>query len=156
MDNERETELEALIVPVLEKAGVELDHMEFVRQGKDLFFRVYINKENGVDLNDCSYVSEKLSEVLDEQDPITEAYFLEVSSPGAEKALKTREDFMNHIGSNVYVGLYVHIGDEKAYEGILKEFANDIAVIEYKWKHTKKEIEIPFDKIAKARLSVML
>lgn len=156
MNKEDETELEDLIEPVLTEAGVELDNMEFVKQGKDLFFRVYIDKKEGVDLNDCSYVSEKLSDVLDEHDLIKEAYFLEVSSPGAEKSLKSREDFMKYIGSNIYVALYMHIGDEKAYEGILKEFENDTAIIEYKWKHTTKEIEIPFDKIAKARLSVML
>src|SRR5699024_2848874 len=130
--------------------------MEYVRQGKDAYLRIYIDKEGGVDLNDCSFVSEKISEVLDEQDPIKEAYYLEVSSPGAEKALKTPEDFTKHINQNIFVSLYVHIEDEKQYEGILKDFRDNVVTIEYKWRHTTKQIEIPFDKIAKARLAVML
>lgn len=149
-------EIEALILPVLDEQSVTLDHMEYVHEGKEAFLRIYIDKEGGVDLNDCSLVSEKISAVLDERDPIKEAYFLEVSSPGAEKPLKTPSDFKNHIHHNIFVSLYVHVGEEKQYEGILKDFQNDIATIEYKWRHTKKQVDIPFDKIAKARLSVML
>ena len=149
-------EIETMIQPVLEEAEVTLEHMEYVTEGKDKFLRLYIDKEGGVDLDDCSSVSEKASAVLDETNPIKEAYFLEVSSPGAERPLKKKTDFEKHIGSNVYVSLYVHIDGAKEYTGILKSFADDEAVIEYKWKHTVKQVQIPFDKIAKARLAVML
>ncbi|HLQ95297.1 MAG TPA: ribosome maturation factor RimP [Pseudogracilibacillus sp.] len=149
-------EIEQMITPVLEASSVELADIEYVKHGKEAFLQIYIDKDGGVDLNDCSIVSEKISELLDENDPIQETYFLEVSSPGAEKPLKTKEDFEKHINENVFVSLYVHVGDDKKYEGILKDFQNDTATIEYKWKHTTKQIDIPFDKIAKAKLTVML
>lgn len=149
-------EIEQMITPVLEASSVELADIEYVKQGSEAFLQIYIDKDGGVDLNDCSIVSEEISELLDQHNPIQEAYFLEVSSPGAEKPLKTKEDFKKHINENVFVSLYVHVGDDKKYEGVLKGFQNDIATIEYKWKHTTKQIDIPFDKIAKARLTVML
>ncbi|HLR53113.1 MAG TPA: ribosome maturation factor RimP [Pseudogracilibacillus sp.] len=149
-------EIEEMITPILEATSVELSDIEYVRHGKEAFLQIYIDKDGGVDLNDCSIVSEKISELLDQNDPIKEAYFLEVSSPGAEKPLKTKEDFEKHVNDNIFVSLYVHVGDDKKYEGVLKSFQNDIVTIEYKWKHTTKQVDIPFDKIAKARLTVML
>jgi len=146
----------SLLEPILNEHNLSLFDVEYVQEGKDMFLRVYIDKDGGVDLTDCSYVSEKLSEKLDEEDPIKSAYMLEVSSPGAERPLKTEDDFKRYINENVFVSLYVHIDGEKQYEGILTSFENNIATIEYKFKHTKKQVEIPFDKIAKARLAVML
>ena len=142
--------------PILEKHELSLFDVEYVKEGNDMFLRVYIDKEGGVDLNDCSLISEELSEKLDEEDPIKSAYMLEVSSPGAERPLKTKKDFQSHINENIYVSLYVHIEGEKEYEGTLISLQNDIVTIEYKYRHTKKQVEIPFDKIAKARLAVML
>lgn len=149
-------EIETILEPVLTQEGVSLSDIEYVTEGKDHFLRIYIDKSGGVDLDDCTRVSEKASEQLDEYDPIQAAYFLEVSSPGAEKPLKTIDDFQRHIGENVYVSLYIHIDGEKEYTGILKTFKDQQATIEYKWKHTVKQVQIPFDKIAKARLAVML
>src|SRR5699024_9164190 len=134
--------------PILEQHELSLFDVEYVKEGNDMFLRVYIDKEGGVDLTDCSLVSEELSERLDEEDPIKSAYMLEVSSPGAERPLKIKE--------NIYVSLYMHIDGEKEYEGTLISLQNDVVTIEYKYKHTKKQVEIPFDKIAKARLAVML
>jgi len=149
-------QVKQLIEPILTERSLTLFDLEFVREGKENFLRVYIDKEGGVDLTECSIVSEKLSEKLDENDPIEGTYFLEVSSPGAERPLKTEQDFQDHIDRNIYVSLYVHIDGEKEYEGILTDFSEGFATIEYKFKHTKKEVQIPFDKIAKARLAVML
>src|SRR5690625_556997 len=148
--------VKTILEPILVEHELTLFDIEYVQEGKDMFLRVYIDKDGGVDLTDCSYVSEKLSEKLDEEDPIKSAYMLEVSSPGAERPLKTEDDFKRYINENVFVSLYVHIDGEKQYEGILTSFENNIATIEYKFKHTKKQVEIPFDKIAKARLAVML
>src|SRR5699024_12883780 len=106
--------------------------------------------------SDGSYDCDELSEKLDEEDAIKDEYMLEGSSQGAERPLKTKEDFKRYINENVFVSLYVHIDGEKQYEGILTSFKHNIATIEYKFKHTKKQVEIPFDKIAKARLAVML
>src|SRR5699024_11796140 len=101
-----------------------------------------IHKVGGMNFVDCTSVSEKASEQLDKYDTIQAAYFLEVSSPGAEKPLKTIDDFQRHIGENVYVSLYIHIDGEKEYTGILKAFKDQQATIEYKWKHTVKQVQI--------------
>src|SRR5699024_107869 len=97
---------------------------------------IYIDKSGGVDLDDCTRVSEKASEQLDKYDPIQAAYFLEVSSPGAEKPLKTIDDFQRHIGENVYVSLYIHIDGEKEYTVILTAVYDHQATSENKCIHT--------------------
>jgi ribosome maturation factor RimP len=85
--------VEELAQPIIQELELELVEIEFVKEGKNWFLRVYIDKENGVDIEDCGIVSERLSEKLDELDPITQNYFLEVSSPGAERPLKKAKDF---------------------------------------------------------------
>ncbi|WP_080874725.1 ribosome maturation factor RimP [Oceanobacillus timonensis] len=144
-----------LLNPILEEKNLELVDMEYVKEGKNWFLRVYIDKEGGIDIVECGEVSEQLSEKLDEADPIKEAYFLEVSSPGVEKPLKTLEDLKKNIGQNVFVKLYEKIDDEKTFEGILKNVENETLSIEYKVKTRKKIVEIPYEKVAKARLAVM-
>lgn len=146
---------EELVQPILKEKQLELVDVEYVKEGKDWFLRVFIDKEGGVDITECGLVSELLSEKLDESDPISEGYFLEVSSPGAERPLKAKEDFALNINKNILVKLYAPIEGEKEYEGILQEFTNDIVTIEYKIKARKKQIEIPYEKIAKARLAVV-
>lgn len=147
---------EELVMPILEEKNLELVDIEYVKEGKNWFLRIFIDKEGGIDIAECGEVSEQLSEKLDEIDPIQEAYFLEVSSPGVERPLKTAEDFTKHINKNVYIKLFEPINGEKAYEGILKDFSNNTATIEYKVKTRKLQVEIPFEKIAKARLAVVL
>ncbi|MFD1412947.1 ribosome maturation factor RimP [Oceanobacillus jeddahense] len=144
-----------LVHPILEEKNLELVDIDYVKEGKNWFLRVYIDKEGGIDIVECGEVSERLSEKLDEADPIKEAYFLEVSSPGVEKPLKTMEDLKKNIGKNVFVKLYEKIDGEKAFEGILQNVENDKLFIEYKIKTRKKIVEIPYEKVAKARLAVM-
>jgi ribosome maturation factor RimP len=146
---------EELVHPILEEQGFELVDIEYVKEGKNWFLRVYIDKPGGIDITECGFVSEKLSEELDSLDPIKGNYFLEVSSPGAERPLKTKEDLINSINRNIYVTLYEPVDGDKAYEGILKNFENDMLTIEYKVKAKKKQVEIPYQKVAKARLAVM-
>lgn len=150
------TSVTTLLEPILEEQELTLFDIEYVKEGQDMFLRVYIDKDGGVDLTDCSYVSERLSDKLDEADPIKANYMLEVSSPGAERPLKTKEDFKRYINENINVSLYLHIDGAKEYEGMLLSFEDDIVTIEYKFKHTTKQVELPYDKIAKARLAVML
>ncbi|MFD1066261.1 ribosome maturation factor RimP [Oceanobacillus locisalsi] len=144
-----------LVNPILEEKNLELVDMEYVKEGKNWFLRVYIDKEGGIDIVECGEVSEQLSEKLDEADPIKEPYFLEVSSPGVEKPLKTLEDLKENIGQNVFVKLYEKIDDEKTFEGTLQNVENNTLSIEYKEKTRKKTVEIPYEKVAKARLAVM-
>ncbi|PKG24903.1 ribosome maturation factor RimP [Niallia nealsonii] len=149
------TELvEEMVTPILEELHLELVDVEYVKEGPNWFLRVAIDKENGVDIDECAAVSEKLSEKLDEVDPITENYFLEVSSPGAERPLKKDKDFERAIGKNVFVKTYEPIDNEKAFEGILTSFDGTSLSVEIKIKTRKKTVVIPYEKVAKARLAV--
>ncbi len=143
-----------MVTPILEESGLELVDVEFVKEGRDYFLRVYIDKETGVDIEDCGIVSEKLSEKLDEVDPIPQNYFLEVSSPGAERPLKKDKDFEKAIGKNVFIKTYEPIDGEKAFEGILTQFDGETVLVEVKIKTRKKSIVIPYEKIANARLAI--
>jgi len=144
-----------LVQPILDERELELVDIEYVKEGKNWFLRLFLDKEGGIDISECGEVSEELSEELDKADPIKDPYFLEVSSPGVERPLKKKADFQSNIDKNMYIKLYQPIDGEKEYEGILKDFKDDVLTIEYKVKTRKKQVEIPFEKIAKARLSVM-
>ena len=100
--------VEEMAAPILEELNLELVEVEYVKEGRNWFLRVYIDKENGVDIEECGIVSEKLSEKLDEKDPISNNYFLEVSSPGAERPLKKDSDFIKAVGKNVHIKTYIH------------------------------------------------
>lgn len=147
---------EELVLPIVKEKDLELVNIEYVKEGPNWFLRVYIDKEGGVDITECGDVSEALSEKLDEEDPIKGNYFLEVSSPGVERPLKSKEDFAKNIDKNVLVNLYAPLDGEKEFEGILKKFTDDIVTIEYKVKTRTKQVEIPYKQIAKARLAVAL
>lgn len=147
--------VEELTQPILQELDLELVEIEFVKEGKNWFLRVYIDKENGVDIEDCGIVSERLSEKLDELDPITQNYFLEVSSPGAERPLKKAKDFEKAIGKNVFIKTYEPIDGEKGFEGKLLDYDGQTVKVEIKIKTRKKVIEIPFEKVASARLAVI-
>ncbi|AGK53088.1 ribosome maturation factor RimP [Bacillus sp. 1NLA3E] len=146
--------VESMVTPILDESGLELVDIEFVKEGRDYFLRVYIDKEAGVDIEDCGIVSEKLSEKLDEVDPIPHNYFLEVSSPGAERPLKKDKDFEKAIGKNVFIKTYEPIDGEKSFEGILTQFDGETVMVEMKIKTRKKSIVIPYEKIANARLAI--
>lgn len=147
--------IEELVQPILVENKLDLVDIEYVKEGKNWFLRVYIDKDGGIDITECGIVSEQLSEKLDDLDPIKDPYFLEVSSPGAERPLKTKQDIESNVGKNVFLTLYAPIDGEKSYEGVLQNFENDLLTIEYKVKTRKKTIEIPHDKIAKIRLAVV-
>ena len=146
--------VEELAAPICQELDIELVEIEYVKEGKSWFLRVFIDKELGVDIEDCGLVSERLSEKLDEVDPIPHNYFLEVSSPGAERPLKKQKDFEKAIGKNILVKTYEPINGEKSFEGILLEFDGQQITLEMKMKTRKKTIEIPYEKVAAARLAV--
>ncbi|MCY1565914.1 ribosome maturation factor RimP [Staphylococcus pettenkoferi] len=148
--------VEPLIQPVFEELNFELVDIEFTKEGKDHFLRVSIDKPGGVDLNDCTIASEKISEVMDEEDPIAQAYYLDVSSPGSERPIKKEQDFQNAVNQPIYVSLYAPVEGEKEWLGILEAVEKDTITMQVKEKGKKRSIEIPRDKIAKARHAVML
>lgn len=119
------TELVArMALPVAEEFGCELWDVEYVREAGTWFLRVYIDKENGVDILDCENVSRKLSDLLDEADPIEGSYTLEVSSAGAERPLKRPGDFEKFMGSPVAVKLYKARNGRKEFAGVLAGYDN--------------------------------
>ncbi|BCU52157.1 ribosome maturation factor RimP [Staphylococcus auricularis] len=149
-------QVETLIQPVLDKLNFELVEVLFEKEGKDYFLRVSIDKEGGVDLNDCTLASEKISEVMDEHDPIDQMYYLDVASPGAERPIKKEKDYQNAISKPIYVSLYAPIEGAKEWLGTLQSVEDDHIVMEVKDKAKTKQVEIPKNKIAKARHAVML
>ena len=92
--------------PIVEEKGCELWDVEYVREGSDYFLRVYIDKDGGVDIDDCEAVSRALDPILDERDPISGSYHFEVCSAGLERVLKRPEDFQRFLGSPITVKLY--------------------------------------------------
>ncbi|AWI12186.1 ribosome maturation factor RimP [Caldifermentibacillus hisashii] len=147
--------VEKIAWPIVQELGLEIVDVEYVKEGKNWYLRLYIDKENGVDIEECGMVSEKLSEKLDEIDPIPHNYYLEVSSPGAERPLKKQADFEKAIGKNVHIKTYEPIDGEKIFEGILQEFDGTNVTIEVRVKTKSKVIQIPYNKIAQARLAVV-
>ena len=105
----RREEVEKYITELMEKilpgTGIELADVEYVRE-KDWFLRVFIDKPEGVEIDDCQMVSEKLTEFLDKDDPIKEKYYLEVSSPGIDRPLKKDKDFEDHYGKKVDISFF--------------------------------------------------
>lgn len=145
---------EELVMPILEDMNLELVDIEYVKEGKNYFLRLYIDSDTGVDIEECGKVSERLSEKLDEIDPIAHPYFLEVSSPGAERPLKNAADMEKAVGKYINVKTYEPIDDEKQFEGQLAAFDGETVTIEIQVKARKKQIKIPYEKVAKARLAV--
>lgn len=142
--------------PIVSQHNFELVDVEFVKEGKSWFLRVYIDKPGGIDIEECALVSEQLSEKLDQldPDPIPQAYFLEVSSPGAERPLKTEKDWQRAVGNYVHLSYYQQIEGEGFHEGTLLSYDDEKAVLEIRVKTRRKEIEIPRKNIAKARLAI--
>jgi len=149
------TELvQELAKPIVEELGLEIVDVEYVKEGKQYFLRVFIDKETGVDIEECAAVSERLSEKLDEVDPIPHNYYLEVSSPGAERPLKKKEDFVKAVGKQVHVKTYEPIEGERQFEGKLTAFDGQQLTVEIRIGPRRKMILIPFEKVARARLAV--
>lgn len=122
----------ALALPLAKEQGLELWDVEFIKEAGQWFLRVYIDKEDGVSIEDCEAFSRAFDPILDEADPIQESYVFEVSSAGAERALKRPSDFERFIGSNVAVHLYKPKEGRKEYVGILKSYNNGDIEIESK------------------------
>lgn len=143
--------VESMVKPFLDENGFELVDIEYVKEGSNWFLRVYVDKDGGIDIDDCGRVSEYLSEKLDEKDPIPGAYFLEVSSPGAERPLKKPADFLKAVGKHVFVTTYEPVDGHKEFEGVLEAY--DEAGL--KIKVGKMVHDIPAGKLASARLAIV-
>ena len=133
-----EERVESLIESTVNNLGYELYDVEYAKEGKDYFLRIFIDKESGIDLNDCEKVNDGINDLLDQADYIKEQYFLEVSSPGIERILRKDKHLEANIGTLVEVKMFKAIDGQKVIQGILKEFNKDNIVIELE----DKDIEI--------------
>lgn len=141
-----------LLVPFLPGQGMELVDVEFVKEGQHRYLRIFIDKEDGVSLEDCQKVSEYLNEKLDSTDPIEENYFMEVSSPGVERVLKKDSDFERFKEQLVEVKLYFPIEGTKVIEGTLKGLVDGKVAVQP--ENSPQILEIPRDKISLVKLLV--
>ena len=121
----------ALARPVVEARGCSLWDVEYVREGSDYFLRVYIDKDGGVDIDDCEAVSRAMDPILDEADPISGSYHFEVCSAGLERALKRPGDFARFLGSDVLVRLYRPKDGTKEFPGVLRGYEDGRVTIDY-------------------------
>lgn len=117
-----EKKAEELLMPVITEKNLELVDIEYVKEGSNWYLRAYIDKEGGVNINDCEAVSRAFSDILDKEDPIEDAYILEVSSPGLGRPLKKDKDFTRNIDKKIEFKSYKAIDGQKEFEGILKSF----------------------------------
>ena len=113
----------SVVEGIIAGTEMELVDVDYVRE-RDWYLRVYLDKPGGVDLDDCQMVSEKLSAVLDEKDPITENYLLEVSSPGLDRVLKKDKDLIRYSGRDVDIQLFKPINGSKQFTGVLEGFTD--------------------------------
>lgn len=125
-----ESRTEQLLQPMMEEHQFELVDVEYVKEGGTWYLRAYIDKPDGITINDCEVISRALSDKLDEEDFIEDSYVLEVSSPGLGRPLKKEKDFQRSIGEAVEIKLYKPQDGTKEYTGILKEFDKDTVTIE--------------------------
>lgn len=116
-------------MPIITKFEVELVDVEYVKEMGHFYLRVYIDKDGGVTINDCENVSRAFEAVIDEKDPITEAYILEVSSPGLDRPLKKDKDFERSLGKEVEFKLYKSIDGQKEFMGTLVNYTKETMVI---------------------------
>ncbi len=142
--------VEAMVLPIVQELNLELVDVEFVKEGAHWYLRVFLDKDGGIDVEDCSSVSEQLSQLLDEQDPIPQAYMLEVSSPGLDRPLKKQADFAKYAGRLVRVKTYAPVDGKKELVGELKGLEGEDVVLTVEGR----EVRIPWERAASIRLEI--
>ena len=126
-----EERVETLVKPTIEDLGYQLYDVQYAKEGKDYFLRIFIEKENGtISLEDCEKVNNEIEEMLDTADYIKEQYFLEVSSTGIEKQIRKTKHLQENIGEIIDVKLFKPINNSKEYIGILKKFDDETIYLE--------------------------
>ena len=145
-----ETLVEELVQAMIAGTALELVDVEYVKE-REWYLRVFLNKEGGIELEDCQWISEQLGSKLDELDPIKESYYLEVSSPGLDRPLKKERDFARHLGERVEVHLFAPINGEKMLVGELLRLENDVIFL----RGAEGELSIPREKTAKVSLEIV-
>jgi len=139
-----------IVLPVTQEAGLELVDINYIKEGGSWYLRIFIDKDGGVGVEDCRQVSMDIDKLLDEKDPISQAYYLEVSSPGIERPLKKLEDYDRFAGNLVLINTYEPYGGKKKFSGRITGTRGKDVVIE----EDGKDLTLPFEQISSARLKV--
>ena len=140
-----EAEVEKIVEELLENTALELVAVDYVKE-RDWYLRVFIDKEGGVDLDDCQDLSRKLEELLDAQDLIKTSYILEVSSPGLDRKKKKPRDFQREMGKDIDVSLFAPLDGKKVVTGPLSAYDGETINV--------GDMAIPMDKVAKVNLHI--
>lgn len=145
-----ESRTTALIMPIIEENQFELVDVEYVKEAGNFYLRAYVDKPGGITIDDCELVSRALSDLLDQEDFIDDAYILEVSSPGLTRPFKKENDYKRNLGKKIEVKLYQMKDKKKEYEGVLKSYTADSFVIETE----EREMEFAKTDCALVRLAI--
>lgn len=129
-DKNIESKVQTLIEKEITDLGYDLYDVEYLKEGRDFYLRIYINSENGIGIEDCEKVNNVIDPILDEHDFIKDPYFLEVSSVGLERNLRKGKHYREAIGENIEIKLFKKINNTKTLEGKLIDFENGILKIE--------------------------
>ena len=121
----------SIIAPIAKEQGLDIWDVRYLKEGASYFLRIFIEKSEGITIDDCENFSRAIDEPLDEADPIKENYFLEVSSPGLGRELVKEEHFKAFIGENVIVKLFRPINKQKEFKGKLLDYQNGKVIIEF-------------------------
>lgn len=124
-----EARTEEMLLPIMEANGFELVDVEYVKEGSNWYLRAYIDKPGGITIDDCELVSRALSEILDREDYISEAYILEVSSPGLLRPIKKEKDYERNLEKQVEIRTYKMVDKKKEFVGTLTAFDKDTVTI---------------------------
>ena len=138
-DKNIESKVSSLIEPIIENIGYSLYDLLYVKEGKDYYLKVVIDKSEGIDINDCEKVNDAINDILDEADYIKDQYFLEVSSPGIERNLRKDKHFVSQIGNEIYLKLFKSVNGKKEIQGILKDFTDGVLTLELDGENIKLE-----------------
>ncbi|KAF0091168.1 MAG: rimP [Fusobacteria bacterium] len=135
--------------PIVQELGYELVYVEYIKEGQDWFLRFFIDKPEGIDINDCEKVSRHIEPILDEREDVKTQYILEVSSLGLERPLRNDEDYFNNIGEKIEVSLYKPINKKKKYIGILVSYDDELIL-------NVDDIKITFEKANVSKANILL
>lgn len=141
--------VEGLVSDIIRETSLELVDVEYVKE-RDWYLRVFLDKNGGIELEDCQWVTERLEAKLDELDPIKESYYLEVSSPGLDRALRKDRDFVRHVGDKVEINTFAPIDGRKTIVGTLTGLVDSNICLDV----DGTEVSIPRDKAAQIRLHI--
>ena len=143
-----EQKLTEMLRPAVDETGKELLGVEYISAGNNSVLRLFIDHENGINVDDCAEVSRQVGAILDVEDPISTEYNLEVSSPGLDRPLFTLEQYKKVMGETVNVRLSLPLNGRRKFKGLLNTIENDVLIVTV----DSEEFELVFSNIDKGNL----